>query len=360
MIGSAHVRPSDQGLEAPAFRTGDHAAPAGVFHRPSRAFLPAFEVAFLLVPEFNMVSFGAAIGPLRQANDLSPSPLYRWRLTSYDGRPVVSSSEVRVEVDAGIDNVPIPDLALVCSGRNVQKHIDPRAIGWLRSLAAKRVALGGIDTGSYVLAKAGVLQGYRCTTHWDHRDAMLEEHPEAVVTPGVCLIDRDRLTCAGGDAPADLMLNFIASQHGHPFAASISEQLVHDRIRGSRDRQRRPLVQIIGTGQPRLLDAVQLMEANTEEPLTVEQIAHHVGLSRRHLERLFRENLGCVPSAYYLRVRVTKAQLLLCQTTLPIMEVALACGFASASHFSKVYKDVFGHSPRDERRPARIRERFAA
>ena len=189
---------------------------------------------------------------------------------------------------------------------------------------------------------------------------MREEHPEAVITPGVCLIDRDRLTCAGGDAPADLMLNFIASQHGHPFAASISEQLVHDRIRGSRDRQRRPLVQLIGTGQPRLLDAVQLMEANTEEPLTVEQIAHHVGLSRRHLERLFRDNLGCVPSAYYLRVRVTKAQHLLCQTTLPIMDVALACGFASASHFSKVYKDVFGHSPRDERRPARIRERFAA
>ena len=360
MYPSARVDPQPHGLETPVFRTLEHAAPTGAFHRPSRAFLPPFEVAFLLVPEFNMVSFGAAIGPLRQANDLSPSPLYRWRLASYDGRPVVSSSEVRVEVDVGIADDPVPDLALVCSGRNVLKHMDPKAVVWLRSLAAKRVALGGIDTGSYVLAKAGVLRGYRCTTHWDHHDAMVEEHPEAVVTPGVCLIDRDRLTCAGGDAPADLMLNFIASQHGHPFAATISEQLVHDRIRGSRDRQRRPLVQIIGTGQPRLLDAVQLMEANTEEPLTVEQIAHHVGLSRRHLERLFRENLGCVPSAYYLRVRVTKAQHLLCQTTLPIMDVALVCGFASASHFSKVYKDMFGHSPRDERRPARIRERFAA
>ena len=360
MSPSARVDPQLHGLDPPAFRTRDHAAPACAFHRPSRAFLPAFEVVFLLVPEFNMVSFGAAIGPLRQANDLSPSPLYRWRLASYDGRPVVSSSEVRVEVDAGVDDDPIPELALVCSGRNVQNHVDPNAILWLRSLAAKRVALGGIDTGSYVLAKAGVLGGYRCTTHWDHHDAMIKEHPEVVITPGVCLIDRDRLTCAGGDAPADLMLNFIASQHGHPLAATISEQLVHDRIRGSRDRQRRPLVQLIGTGQPRLLDAVQLMEANTEEPLTVEQIAHHVGLSRRHLERLFRENLGCVPSAYYLRVRVTKAQHLLCQTTLPIVDVALACGFASASHFSKVYKDVFGHSPRDERRPARIRERFAA
>ena len=342
------------------FRTSDHAAPTAVFHRPSRAFLPACSVSFLLVPGFNMVSFGAAIGPLRQANDLSPAPLYRWRLVSFDGRPVVSSSEVKVQVDHSIENAPVPELALVCSGRDVKRHLDPGALAWLRSHAAKRITLGGIDTGSYFLAKAGVMRGYRCTTHWDQRDTMVDEHPETVVSPGVCLIDRDRLTSAGGDAPADLMLNFIASQHGHPLAASISELLVHDRIRDSSDRQRRPLVQLIGTGQPRLLEAVELMEANVEEPLTVEQIAHHVGLSRRHLERQFREHLGCVPSAYYLRVRAAKAQHLLCQSTQPIMDVALACGFASASHFSKVYKDVFGHSPRDERRPSRIRERFAA
>ena len=352
-------RAGPDGPGRPLVRAADYAAPGAVFHRPSRAFMPAYEVAFLLVAGFNMVSFGAAIGPLRQANDLSPSPLYRWWLLSLDGKPVVASSDVRVEVDHDIANAPVPELVLVCSGRDVQHHLDPPALGWLRSLARRRVALGGVDTGSYFLAKAGVLRGYRCTTHWEHRDTIIEEHPETVVTPGVCLIDRDRLTCAGGDAPADLMLNFIASQHGHPFAASISDQLVHDRIRDSRDRQRRPLVQLIGTGQPRLLDAVQLMEANVEEPLTVEQIAHHVGLSRRHLERQFRDHLGCVPSAYYLRVRIAKAQHLLCQTTLPVSEVGLACGFASASHFSKVYKDTFGHSPRDERRPARIRERFA-
>ena len=346
------------GPDRPLARAADYAAPGAVFHRPSRAFMPAYEVAYLLVPGFNMVSFGAAIGPLRQANDLSPSPIYRWHLLSFDGRPVVASSEVRVEVDHPVARAPAAELVLVCSGRDVQHHLDPAALRWLRTLASKRVALGGIDTGSYFLAKAGVLRGYRCTTHWEHRDTILEEHPETVVTPGVCLIDRDRLTCAGGDAPTDLMLNFIASQHGHPLAASISDQLVHDRIRDSRDRQRRPLVQLIGTGQPRLIDAVQLMEANVEEPLAVDQIAHHVGLSRRHLERLFHEHLGCVPSAYYLRVRLAKAQHLLCQTTMAIAEVAVACGFVSASHFSKVYKDTFGHSPRDERRPTRIRERF--
>ena len=360
MVSSLAPDRKPPGPDGPVFRTADHAAPAAVFHRPRRAFLPAFEIAFLLVPGFNMVSFGAAIGPLRQANDLSPAPLYRWRVLSFDGRPAISSSDVRVEVDQSLEAAPVPELALVCSGRDVQNHLEPAALRWLRSLAAKRVALGGVDTGSYFLAKADVLRGYRCTTHWDHRDSMVDEHPETVVTPGVCLIDRDRLTCAGGDAPADLMLNFIASQHGHPLAATISEQLVHDRIRGSRDRQRRPLVQLIGTGQPKLLDAVELMEANVEEPLTVEQIAGHVALSRRHLERQFREHLGCAPSTYYLRVRSARAQHLLCQTTQPIMDVALACGFTSASHFSKVYKDVFGHSPRDERRPARIRERFAA
>ena len=356
MSPSSRLKPGE--AERPLARAADYAAPGAVFHRPSRVFMPAYEVAFLLVPGFNIVSFGAAIGPLRQANDLSPSPIYRWHLLGFDGRPVVASSEVRVEVDHDFASAPAPELVLVCSGRDVQHHLDTAALRWLRGLAARRVALGGIDTGSYFLAKAGVLRGYRCTTHWEHRDTIIEEHPEIVVTPGVCLIDRDRLTCAGGDAPTDLMLNFIASQHGHPLAASISEQLVHDRIRDSRDLQRRPLVQLIGTGQPRLIDAVQLMEANVEEPLSVDQIAHHVGLSRRHLERLFHGHLGLVPSAYYLRVRLAKAQHLLCQTTMAIADVALACGFVSASHFSKVYKDTFGHSPRDERRPSRIRERF--
>ena len=326
--------------------------PSGAPRSPSSA--RACEIVFALMPEFNMISFGAAIAPLRKANRISGRRLYRWQLASLDGRPVRSAPGVLVGVDCAIDEVAQPDLVLVCCGDDVEHHVHDRALRWLRRLAHQKVILGGIDTGTYLLAKSGVLRGYRCTTHWDHRDALIEEHPEIVVTPGICVFDRDRLSCPGGDAASDLMMNFVASEHGHHLAAAIAEELVHERIRGSRDHQRRPLVQHIGTGQPRLLDAVQLMEANLEEPLSVAQIAELAGLSRRQLERLFRKHLGCVPSSYYLRLRLAKAHHLLRQTTQSVMGIGLACGFVSASHFSKAYREVYGHPPRDERRPGRV------
>ena len=329
-------------------------APANATERTSRTVQRAREVVFALMPAFNIASFGASIGPLRKANRISGRQLYRWQVASLDGRSVRSSSGIKVHADVAIDTVTNPDLVLVCSGDDVENHVHEGCLRWLGRLAKRGVILGGIDTGACLLAKSGVLRGYKCTTQWDHRDALIEDHPEVVVTTGVCVFDRDRITCAGGDAAGDLMMNFVAREHGPHLAASIAEQLVHERIRGTRDVQRRPLVQHIGTGQPRLLDAVQLMEANLEEPLPVEQIAELVGLSRRQLERLFRRHLECVPSRYYLRVRLAKAHHLLRQTSHSVMSIALSAGFVSASHFSKAYKDFFGYPPRDERRPENV------
>ena len=351
-----------QGLE----RIGIHATnEMDVGPRGTRASGPArssesperpCEVVFALIPAFNMVSFGASVGPMRKANCISGRELYRWQVASLDGAPVRASCGIRVHADLAIHTVESPDLVLVFSGDDVENHVYEGCLRWLRRLAKQKMVLGGIDTGTCLLAKSGVLGGYRCTTQWDHRDALIEDHPETVVTTAVCVFDRDRITCAGGDAPSDLILNFIAREHGHHLAAAIAEQLVHERIRGTGDVQRRPLVQYIGTGQPRLVEAVQLMEANLEEPLPVEQIAELVGLSRRQLERLFRQYLKCVPSRYYLRVRLAKAHHLLRQTSRPVMSIALAAGFGSASHFSKAYKDLFGYPPRDERRPRCIPE----
>ena len=325
-----------------------------ILEQPAKAPRRAHEVVFALMPAFNVASFGASLGPLRKANCISGRELYRWRIASLDGHPVRSSSGIRVHADVAIDAVDNPDLVLVCSGDDVENHVHEGCLRWLRRLAERNVVLGGIDTGARLLAKSGVLRGYKCTTQWDHRDALIEDHPEIVVTTGVCVFDRDRITCAGGDAPGDLMMNFIAREHGRHLAAAIAEQLVHDRIRGTRDQQRRPLVQHIGTGQPRLVEAVQLMEANLEEPLPVEQIAELVGLSRRQLERLFRRHLKCVPSRYYLRVRLAKAHHLLRQTSHSVMSIGLSAGFVSASHFSKAYKDLFGYPPREERRPDHV------
>lgn len=179
---------------------------------------------------------------------------------------------------------------------------------------------------------------------------MREEFPRAIVSSELFEIDGDRYTCSGGTAPLDMMLHLIGKQHGADLAAEISEQFVCERIRGRNDRQRIPLQLRLGTGQPKLVEAVSLMEANLEEPMSLDELAQHVGLSRRQLERLFQKHLSCVPTRYYLELRLAQARQLLLQTGMSVVDVAFACGFVSAPHFSKCYRDFFGIPPRDERR----------
>ena len=169
-------------------------------------------------------------------------------------------------------------------------------------------------------------------------------------------IDRNRITCSGGTAPLDMMLQLIGRQQNHELAGAISEEFTCERIRGRHDRQRIPLRLRLGTSQPKLVEAVSLMEANIEEPMSPDELARHIGLSRRQLERLFQKYLNCVPTRYYLELRLRRARQLLLQTSMSIVDVAFACGFVSAPHFSKCYRDHFGIPPRDERRLRRPAE----
>jgi transcriptional regulator GlxA family with amidase domain len=211
-------------------------------------------------------------------------------------------------------------------------------------------------TGSYLLARAGLLDGYRCTIHWENMASMREEFPGIIVSQELFEIDRDRYTCSGGTAPLDMMLNIISRHHGAQLAVAISEEFICERIRGRNDRQRIPLRLHLGTSQPKLMEAVALMEANLEEPMSLDELAQHVGLSRRQLERLFQKHLSCVPTRYYLELRLAKARQLLLQTSMSIVDVAFASGFVSAPHFSKCYRDFYGIPPRDERRQRRPAE----
>ncbi len=180
--------------------------------------------------------------------------------------------------------------------------------------------------------------------------SMREEFPRAIVSPDLFEIDRDRFTCSGGTAPLDMMLTLIRQHHGNDLAAAISEEFICERIRGPNDRQRIPLRHHLGTSQPKLVEAVALMESNLEEPISLDELAQHVGLSRRQLERLFQKYLQCVPTRYYLELRLRRARQLLLQTSKSIVDIAFTCGFVSAPHFSKCYRDFFGSPPRDERR----------
>ena len=310
----------------------------------------ALHIGFLMMPEYTLSTFSNAVSVLRMANRLSGRQLYRYSVFSIDGEPVVSSAGLELKMDGSFHTTVDMNVLIVCGGYNVKNYCDKPVIDALRSMDKKGIPLGAMCTGSYVLAAAGLLDGYRSTIHWENIASMREQFPKLNISSSLFVIDRDRYTCSGGISSIDLMLNLVASIHGHQLVQQISEQFTCDRVRTEKDPQRAPLQYLIGASQPRLVDAVVLMEANIEEPLSLDEIAEYVGISRRQLERLFNRYLHCAPSRYYLELRLSRARLLLLQTSIPVIDVAISCGFSTAPHFSKCYSDLYGKPPSNERR----------
>jgi transcriptional regulator GlxA family with amidase domain len=289
------------------------------------------------------------VEPLRLANRISGRELYTWHSFSVDGDAVAASNAYQIEVEGALEGASDFQTVAVVSGLDVHRVQDKQLISWLRKMHRQGATLGAICTGSHILARAGLLEGYRCTIHWENLASFAEDFPEIEVTTELFEIDRKRFTCSGGTAAIDLMLNLIAMQHGHELAAQVADQFMHERIRDQHDHQRISLPARLGVRHPKLLAVIDQMEKNLEEPLSRSELARGTGLSTRQLERLFRKYLGRSPARYYLELRLNKARLLLLQTNMSVIDVALACGFVSASHFSKCYRDFFGHTPRKER-----------
>ena len=303
----------------------------------------------MLVPHFSMIAFASAIEPLRLANRAAGQALYGWRLYSPDGRPTVASNGVEVAAERAYGEARDLDMVLVCAGLDVQ-CLDHRALmGALRRLASFGCGVGALCTGTYVLAKAGLLGGHRATIHWENGPALRAEFPDLSIGQDLFEIDRNRFTCAGGTAAADMMLSLILRDHGAEIAEDVTSQLIHHRIREPSERQRMDLSTRLGTAHPGLLKVVALMEGGIERPLSSRALAASVGLSPRQLERLFLKHLGQPPTRHYLRLRLDRARQLLRQTAMPVLSIALSCGFTSASHFSKSFLDCFGHTPTAER-----------
>ena len=313
-------------------------------------------VVFFLVPDFSMIAFSSAIEPLRLANRYAAQPLYEWTVVSNDGAPVRASNGVAVSADISLDNIRNetavgikPDMALVCAGLAVEKFSSPRLNGWLRSMSRANVAVGGLCTGAAVLADADLLDGKNCAIHWENLPGFAERYPTANVHADLFEIDENIYTCAGGTAALDLMLHLIGEQQGEQLQTKVCEGALTDRVRNPQDRQRLPLRARLGVFNTKLLMIIELMEANISEPLTLAELSKYAGLSRRHIERLFQSNLGRSPARYYLEIRLERARNLLIQSSMPVVEVAVACGFVSASHFSKCFREMYGRSPQMER-----------
>lgn len=308
--------------------------------------------AFLQVPEYSLVPFTLAVETLRIANRMGKRELYRWSVVTIDGKPVPAINGTAQIPDSSLDDHGPLDALFVCGGTDPQDITDKRVFAALRRRARHGVKMGALCTGSYVLANAGLLDGYACTIHWENLTGFAEAFPDIEVSSDLFQIDRDRYSCSGGTSSLDMMLHLIALDHGHDLAIAVSEQLIHERMRDAGDHQRMTLRGRLGVSHPKLLTAIGQMEVTLEEPLTLGQLAIQVGLSKRQLERLFRQYLKCTPARYYIELRLKRARMLLEQTSMPVTDVAIACGFVSASHFSRCYREFFGKSPRMERVPA--------
>ncbi len=304
---------------------------------------------FLLLQNFTLIAFSCAIEPLRLANRIAGRRIYDWRVVSETGAPVVASNGVPVGAQGGLDEVGRDATIIVCGGADVKAALTRPVLTWLRRESRRGVAVGAICTGAHALAAAGLLDGRRCTIHWENRDSFEEEFPEIELSQTVYVVDANRYTAAGGTASADLMLNLIARRHGPEITNLVADQMIHTSLRSDRDEQRLSIPTRIGVRHPKLAAVIAAMEGNIEEPVSPSQLAQDVGMSTRQLERLFRRYLNRSPKRYYMELRLQKARNLLLQTEMSVINVALACGFTSPSHFSKCYRALYRITPYRER-----------
>ena len=311
-------------------------------------------IGFMVAPQFSMISLASAIEVLRLANHVTGREVFAWKVFSSDGGDIPASNGIQISADASFaDAERVPEI-IICTPMHVEKTILQALIARVRKLSAQGSTIGSVCSGTYVLARAGLLDGYRCAIHWEHYDAFREEFPEIAVTQNLFEVDRSRFTCAGGTAAADMMLTIVAQRLGTDVASAVTDELIHHRMREADERQRMELRARVGVAHPKLLTVISEMESRIEQPLTCAHLAKIVGLSPRQLERLFQRYLDATPTRYYLALRLQRARHLLRQTSMPILSVGLACGFVSASHFSKCYSEHFKRTPSEERKRMKV------
>lgn len=306
-------------------------------------------IGFLLISGFALMSYASAVEPLRAANLFAGRELFRWLHITPDEPSVAASCGAVVPCPVTVADDPPVDLLLVCAGGNPASFDDAPTLAWLRRLAKRGIRLGGVSGGPFILARAGVMHGRHMTIHWEHGAALAAAYPNLMLSRSLYIADRDRLTCAGGIAPLDMMHALITERCGTEFATQVSDWFLHTDIRPAAGAQRASIVKRYGIHAPALITALELIEHNISEPLSRASVAAHVNLSTRQLDRLFARHMGCGFAAHYKSVRLQRARELLRSSILSVTEIALACGFASTSHFSRAYRDAFGHSPRDAR-----------
>lgn len=304
---------------------------------------------FYLLEGYSHMAFAGAVEPLRIANWVSGETLYRWKFASQNGETATSSADTVMMVHGGFGDPVKSDRLFVLSGMDVKAATTKELISALRRERSHGARLGALCSGAYVLAEAGLLDGVRTALHWVYHDAFMEEYPDVNLVRNVFVADEKFVTASGGSATADLMLHFIGQTHGTELATAVADQMVYNVVREASAEQRVSLQARHGMRKPHLARAIDYMKTAIEEPVSTADIAAHIGISTRQLERLFGRYLNCSPGKYYLEMRLEKARNMLLQSECSVTDAAVATGFKSATHFTRVYRGAFGVAPGQQR-----------
>lgn len=307
------------------------------------------KVGFLLIDDFAMMSYASTIEPLRAANLLSGQELYTIEHLCSDDKQAVSSGSLSLNATLSLKKADELDILFVIAGGNPSAFRDEGVFAALRKLSTRGVTLGGVSAGPYILARAGVMKDRRMTVHWEHAPSLIERLPDLLVARSLYVMDRDRITCAGGTAPLDMMHALITNHHGAQFAREVSDWFMHTEVRPARGQQRAGLVERHNTTNASVIKTIEVMENHIADPLTLQQLADLSNLSTRQMNRLFKSNIGLGTMQFYTELRLNQARKLCEQSTLSITEIAIATGFTSTAYFSTKFKNQFQVSPSELR-----------
>ncbi|WP_437880326.1 GlxA family transcriptional regulator [Pseudomonas sp. LRF_L74] len=322
---------------------------------------PPFTLLILVFPHFNLAATTAFIDPFRAANYLSGQTLFHWEIASTDGGNIVASNAMEISTHALAEIEDVPNLVMVSASWAPESHNSPALHSALRAWARAGSTLGALDTGTFILAEAGLLKGKRATGHYEHIDALRELYPDVDIREDLFIFDDKRITCCGGGASTDVGLHMIRDLHGDTLASETARYLFHQYLRPAGAQQNPETPQPLGNTVPDLVkQAIRLMEGHLEDAISIPDICTRIGISQRQLDRLFQQIVQKSPTAYYRDIRLDRARGLVTQTDLSLTEIAIACGFANQSHFSRIYRERFDLTPRRDRQEGRIPFEFRA
>ncbi len=297
-------------------------------------------IDILLFESFSALCLANTVEPLRAANKLSGKRLYYWRFLSLDGKSLKSSSDMQVSAQARLTDCQ-GDMLVVMPSYDFLRHANPVTTRALRAAAARYRVMAGFDTGSWLLARAGLLDGHRATIHWQELQGFAETFPDLHSERSRFVRDGNRITCSGAQASFDLMLDLIGQSHGQALRLEVAALLMGSEMSSN------PVPQVRRTH--RTADALSLMQANLEHPLTIRALARQLGYGQKALEQRMRSDLGTTPQSVYRRLRLIEAKRLVIETNMGVMEIALRCGYRDPSALTRAFRSEFGTTPRDLR-----------